>query len=70
VHHEAARPGAHPTAPRLRREIDAYQIDIDRGGKETLGGVGVHDDMVTAPALAWLDDPRTHMVTFGTVRYF
>jgi len=58
-----------PIAPELRREIDTYHVNIDAStGQETWGAAGpgsAHDDLVTALALAVVDDPRRRRVTYG-----
>jgi hypothetical protein len=52
-----------PQVPELLAELEAYQLTIDRDtGAETLGGIGAHDDLVTALALSTLDDPRDYLI--------
>jgi hypothetical protein len=51
-----------PIFPTLLEELEAYQFKIsEETGAETLGGVGAHDDLVTALALVCLDDPRDYL---------
>lgn len=59
-------PAEHPLLATTVEELQAYRIKIDQStGMESLGGVGAHDDLVTALALACLDDPRRYLVTAG-----
>ncbi|SRR5260221_2058178 len=61
-------PAKHPMLDVLKREIADYRIKIDAAtGIESLGGVGSHDDLVTALALSVVDDPLMDMVQVGPV---
>jgi hypothetical protein len=65
-------PKRDPMMPMLLDEIQAYRISIDRDGMETLGGVGAHDDMVTALALSCLVDSgrwRHRPIRFSAIGY-
>jgi hypothetical protein len=61
-------PAAHPLLDVLKREIADYRIKIDAStGVESLGGVGSHDDLVTALALSVVDDPLMDRIEVGPV---
>lgn len=49
----------------LLSEIKAYHYQISEAGHITWGGVGEHDDLVTALALACVDDPDSYMAKVG-----
>jgi hypothetical protein len=49
----------------LLREIQAFRFTLDQNGVETMGGAApMHDDLVTALALATMEDPLDNRVTF------
>jgi hypothetical protein len=59
-------PAEHELTPVLTRELADYHIKIDAStGAESLGGVGSHDDLVTALALSVVDDPALSRVSLG-----
>jgi len=61
-------PKLHPQIPVLLRELDAYRLKLrEDTGRETIGGIGEHDDMVTALALSTVDDPAYYQL--GSIRF-